>query len=471
VLITGGTGGLGALLARHLATAHGARRLLLASRSGEAAAGASELKGELAELGCDVRIAACDVSKRADLERLLASVPAEHPLGLVLHTAGVLDDGVIESLDGERLARAMAPKVDAAVNLHELVGSAAELVLFSSVAASLGSPGQGNYAAANSFLDALAHHRRAAGLPGVSLAWGAWERTGSGVTGSATGGGMIGGGATGGGMTGGGATGGGMAGTLGETDRARLARMGIGSLAEEHGLELFDLARTLDAPPLLVPVRLEMAALRAQAKAGTLPAVMRGLIRAQTRRASDARGSLARKLAGSPQSEWDGIVMELVRGHVAGVLGHASAESIEPGRAFKELGFDSLAAVELRNRLSRASGLKLPSTLIFDHPTPAAVAEHVRRRISPDAAAADRDPREAEIRQTIASLPIARLRSAGLLDLLLALADADSSAASDTSAAGAAGGEQGEEASSIGSMDAQSLIERALEIGGVESRA
>jgi NAD(P)-dependent dehydrogenase (short-subunit alcohol dehydrogenase family)/acyl carrier protein len=347
VLITGGTGGLGSLLARHLVTEHGARRLLLVSRSGPQARGAETLTAELRGLGCDVRIAACDVSRREQLEQLLASIPKKHPLSLAVHTAGVLDDGVIESLDGERLSRVLAPKVDAAVNLHELVGPA-ELILFSSAAAAVGSPGQGSYAAANSFLDALAAHRRALGLPGRSLAWGAWAT--------------------------------GMAGTLSEAERASFERQGVFPFSDEEGLNLLDTARGM-SQALLLPVRLDMVRLRAQAKAGMLPAILRGLIRTPARRASDAQGSLSGKLAQAPESEWDSIVAELVRGHVADVLGHTS-EAVDPRRPFKEAGFDSLAAIELRNRLSHATGLKLPSTLIFDHPTPAAVTALVRSKVA-----------------------------------------------------------------------------------------
>jgi acyl transferase domain-containing protein/acyl carrier protein len=352
VLITGGTGGLGALLARHLVTDLGVRRLLLVSRTGAQAEGAAALEAELRERGCDVRIAACDVSRKAALEELLASLSPQHPLSLVVHTAGVLDDGVLESLDGERLARVLAPKVDAAINLHESIGQT-ELILFSSAAAAVGSPGQSNYAAANSFLDALATHRRAHGLPGMSLAWGAWER----------------------------ATG--MAGTLSEADRVSFERQGVFPLSDVQGLELFDIARGLDAP-LLLPIRLNTTTLRAQAKAGMLPAVLSGLIRAPARRAADAQGSLNSKLSAAPESEWDAIVAELVRAHVAGVLGHASSAAVDPQRPFKEAGFDSLAAVELRNRLSQATGLKLPSTLVFDHPTPAAVAALVRAKVAPN---------------------------------------------------------------------------------------
>jgi acyl transferase domain-containing protein/acyl carrier protein len=349
VLITGGTGGLGALVARHLVVEHGARRLLLVSRSGPQAQGAETLAAELQGLGCDVRIAACDVSRKEQLEQLLASIPETHALGLVVHTAGVLDDGVIESLDGERLSRVMAPKVDAAVNLHELVGPV-ELILFSSAAAAVGSPGQGAYAAANSFLDTLAAHRRALGLPGRSLAWGAWERAS------------------------------GMAGTLSDAERVSFERQGVFPFSDEEGLELLDTTRGM-SQALLLPVRLDMARLRAQAKAGMQPAILRGLIRTPARRASDARGSLDGKLAQAPESEWDSIVAELVRGHVAGVLGQVP-EAVDLRRPFKEAGFDSLAAIELRNRLSQATGLTLPSTLIFDHPTPAAVAAMVRSEVA-----------------------------------------------------------------------------------------
>jgi polyketide synthase 12 len=353
VLITGGTGGLGALLALHLAREHGVRHLLLLSRRGEEAGGARELGVALAELGCEARIVACDVSQRAQLERVIAAIPKEHPLTAVVHAAGVLDDGVIEALDGERLARVMAPKVDAAINLHELTSDMelSEFILFSSAVGTLGGPGQGSYAAANVFLDSLARHRRAAGLPGISLAFGAW------------------------------ATATGMTVELSGSDRGRFERAGIAALSDEQGLRLIDLARGSDHA-LLLPVGLDMAVLRAQARAGVLPAILRGLVRMPTRRAADGQGSLARSLAGAPKSEWERITLELVRSHVAAVLGHPSPDAVEEGRSFKELGFDSLGAVELRNRLSQATGLRLPATLIFDHPTPTAVAKYVLSRVA-----------------------------------------------------------------------------------------
>jgi 5-hydroxydodecatetraenal polyketide synthase CpkA len=429
VLITGGTGGLGALLARHLVSERGVKKLLLVSRSGPEAEGAQALQHQLRELGGEVRIAACDVSERTQLQELLASISAESPLSMVVHAAGVLDDGVLESLDAERLARVMTPKVAAAVNLHELAG-AAELILFSSVAATVGSPGQGNYAAANAFLDALAAQRRAQGLPGMSLAWGAWEQAG------------------------------GMTQALGDADRARLSRIGIASLSEQLGLELFDVALGL-AQPLLIPMRLDTAALRVQARAGVLPALLSGLIRVPARRASDTQGALASRLADAPEAERPAIVAEHVRGEVAGVLGHASVEAVDPQRAFKEAGFDSLAAVELRNRLSQASGLKLPSTLIFDHPTPAAVAEYLLGRLAP-AASSDGDPREAEIRRLITSVPISRMQSAGVLDLLLALADSEGDASHPSEPNGAP-----EDGAGLRDMDVEGLLGKALEINRV----
>jgi acyl carrier protein len=335
---------LGALFARHLAGRHGVRNLVLVSRRGLAAPGAGELAAELEEAGCRVRVAACDVADRGQLAGLIGSL--EQPLTGVIHAAGVLDDATIGSLTAEKLARVMRPKVDAALLLDELTADMelSAFVLFSSVAALIGSPGQGNYAAANAVLDALAAQRRAQGLPASSLAWGLWAEERS------------------------------MAGALDEASVARWARMGIQVLPEELGLELFDQAQRLDTA-LLAPVRLDQGALRAQARAGMLPALFRSLVRAPARRAANTGGSLAERLAALPQADWERVTLELVRGQVAAILGHATPEAIDPARAFKALGFDSLAAVELRNRLTQATGLRLPTTLIFDHPSPAAVTQ------------------------------------------------------------------------------------------------
>ncbi len=353
VLITGGTGGLGAAVAIHFAKEHGARRLLLASRSGPGAEGAEGLVEQLAALGCQASIASCDVCDREQVRALLKQIPAEHPLDVVVHAAGVIDDDVVTAVEVEQLQRVMAPKVDAALHLHE-IARPRELILFSSIAATLGSPRRASYAAANSFLDALARHRRQAGLPAVSLAFGLWEMS-TGMTGDAT-----------------------------DSERNRMIDRfrrteGLVPLSDDQGLGLLDVARGVGAA-VLAPVRLDLGALRAQARGGLLPAVLRGLVRAPARRASD-QGSLARRLAGVPESEWDTFVLEFVRGHVAAVLGHASADAIDIDRAFNDLGFDSLGAIELRNRLTQAAGVRLSSTLVFDHPTTAAVAALLRSKV------------------------------------------------------------------------------------------
>jgi acyl transferase domain-containing protein/NADPH:quinone reductase-like Zn-dependent oxidoreductase/acyl carrier protein len=349
VLITGGTGGLGALVARHLVAESGVRSLLLASRRGLEAEGAPELQRELQELGASVTVASCDVSDRCEVEGLLGLVPEEHPLGAVVHAAGVLDDGVIESLTAERADRVLAPKVDAAWHLHELTADLplSAFVLFSSAAGTLGAAGQGNYAAANAFLDALAAYRRRRGLPGIAMAWGQWEQLD------------------------------GMGGRLEEADLARLARWGMAALPSEEGLEIFDAAPAMDES-LVIAARLDAGALRAQARAGMAPALLRGLVRGSSRRASTgAGGSLARRLAEVSEHDRQGIVLDTVLAEAAAVLGHASGKAVGARRTFKELGFSSLTAIELRNRLSAATGLRLPGTLVFDYPTPAAVAEHL----------------------------------------------------------------------------------------------
>ena len=375
VLITGGTGGLGGLLARHLVQAHRARRLLLTSRRGEEAQGAAELQRELRELGAEVTIAACDVAERAQVQALLDSIPSEHPLDAVVHAAGVLDDGVIESLSADQVERVLRPKVDAALHLHELTAGLEleAFVMYSSAAPLLGGPGQGNYAAANAFLDALAQHRRAHGLAGASLAWGLWT-------------------------TDRGAIGGSGASAVDERLRADMgtlvrevadpvqfieqirARLGLLALQPADGLALFDAAVSADRA-LLVPVRLDGVVLRSQARAGQLPALLRGLVSVPARRGRGGGGSLAERLVGVAEEERDAVVLEVVRSAVAAVLGFDSQRSIETGRAFKELGFDSLTAVELRNRLNATTGLRLPSTLVFDHPTPAAVAAFLRSQV------------------------------------------------------------------------------------------
>ncbi|MER7751903.1 type I polyketide synthase, partial [Kitasatospora sp. NPDC097643] len=369
VLVTGGTGALGALLARHLVTRHGVRHLLLTSRRGADAPGAAELVADLAALGAEATITACDTGDRAALADLLTAVPAAHPLTAVIHTAGVTDDGVIGSLTPDRLDAVLRPKADGARHLHELTAGLdlAAFVLFSSAAGLFGGPGQGNYAAANAALDALAEHRRARGLPATSLAWGLWAQA-SGVSGHLT-----------------------------ENDLARMERSGLGPLPSDEGLALFDAAlaaqRAQDGGAVLVPMRISTAVLRSRAADGQVPPLLRGLVRAPLRRAvrtatgpaaAGAAGQLADRLAALSPADQERELLDLVRGRVAAVLGYPNAAAVDAERAFKELGFDSLTAVELRNQVGAASGLRLPATLVFDYPSPAALAVHLRAELLGD---------------------------------------------------------------------------------------
>ncbi|MEU8702272.1 SDR family NAD(P)-dependent oxidoreductase [Streptomyces sp. NPDC048680] len=355
VLLTG-AGVLGGHLARHLVTEHGARHLVLASRRGAEAPGAAELVAELAESGATARFAQCDVTDRAAVDALLAGLPAEHPLTAVVHTAGALDDGVVTALTADRLPAVLRPKADAAWHLHEATRDRglAAFVLFSSAAATLGTPAQANYAAANAFLDALAERRRTEGLPATSLAWGLWA--------DATG----------------------LTGHLDAADVARAGRGGIAAMATAEGLALFDAAgRTGDA--VTVTARLDLAALRA----GAAPRLLRDLTGApaapvaSAARPVDDGAALVARITALPATERAHALLDVVRGHAADVLGHATPDAVDFARGFKELGFDSLTAVELRNRLGSATGLRLATTLVFDHPTPSALADHLLGALLP----------------------------------------------------------------------------------------
>ncbi|HXC45262.1 MAG TPA: type I polyketide synthase, partial [Solirubrobacteraceae bacterium] len=354
-LLTGGTGALGRLVARHLVVAHGVRSLVLASRRGPDADGAGELERELTELGAQVRVVACDVADRDQLKSLIESVSPEVPLRMVVHAAGVLDDGAIASLTPRRLDRVLEVKLDAAWHLHELTREhdLAAFVLFSSVAGILGSPGQGNYAAGNSFLDALAAHRRALGLPAVSMAWGWWRQIS------------------------------GMAGELAAADRERTSHMGMSALSGEEGLALFDAACESECS-LAVPMRLDLRTLASLAREMRLPSVLRALVRLPGGQTSHQVGALSRRLGELPASQRRDALLHAVQVEVASVLGHPTPASVAMRQSFSELGFDSLAAIELRNRLSQASGMGLPATLIFDYPTPTALGDYLLEAIAPD---------------------------------------------------------------------------------------
>ncbi|UOX89175.1 type I polyketide synthase [Amycolatopsis sp. FBCC-B4732] len=356
VLITGGTGLLGSLVARHVAAA-GAGHIVLTSR--RAAERAGQLVADLTAAGARVTVAECDAADRTALAGVLAAIPAEFPLRTVIHAAGVLDDGLLAGLTPDRLATVLKPKADAARNLHELTRDLTGFFLFSSAAGLLGNAGQAGYAAANAYLDALAAHRRANGLPATSLAWGLWDEASD------------------------------LTRQLGDEGRAKVSRAGLRPLSTEEGLRLFDTARAT-AEAVLVPMHLDVAALRRQFGTGGVPPLLRGLVRPAIRKAAAAGAVPLTGLTGD-------ALRDVVLAQVAGVLGFAGPEAIPAGVGFPEMGFDSLTAVELRNRLIGLTGLRLPATLVFDHPTPDALVEFLGGELvpaEPEASTADTAPEE-----------------------------------------------------------------------------
>ena len=386
VLITGAGGVLAGLLARHLVTRHGVGHLLLISR------GPVDTTA-LTALGARVTSVACDVADREALARALAGVPVDHPLTAVIHAAGVADDGLLEKLTEEQFERVLRPKLDGAWNLHDLTAHAdlSAFILFSSVAGLFGAAGQANYAAANASLDALAQLRHAEGLAATSLAWGMWEPS-TGVSGH-----------------------------LDAADHARIARGGILPLATSAGLDLFDAATGSDHA-LLSLVALD----RSRLDVTDSPAPLRGLARPPRRRADrataasrrDAADSLAARFAVLDAAGRRELVHDLVRAQVAAVLGHTDTD-LDTDRTFRELGFDSLTGMELRGKLTATTDLRLPATLVFDHPTPDALAAHLHARLLATSAS---ETESAAARAAVAGIPIDRLRESGLLDALLRLA-------------------------------------------------
>ena len=354
-LITGGTGMAGSALARHLVARYGVPHVVLVSRGGERADGVAELVAELGEAGATVSVLACDVGDRDAVANLLARLPAQYPLRGVFHAAGVLDDAVIGSLTPERIDTVLRSKVDGAWNLHELTRDMdlSAFVVFSSMAGIVGAPGQGNYAAANSFLDGLAAYRHARGLPGLSMAWGMWEDAST------------------------------MTQHLGDRDKARMSRVGLAALPTRDALGLFDAALTGEQA-VVVATRLDTGALARNGAA--LPPLLRELATRPTRRVLDhtdmvSMTGLRARLQGLTPEQRQRELAELVCSNAATVLGHSAAD-VNAEDAFGDLGFDSLTAVELRNRLKIATGLTLSPTLIFDHPTPAALAEHLDTQLA-----------------------------------------------------------------------------------------
>jgi polyketide synthase 12 len=429
VLVSGGTGTLGGLVARHLAAGHGVRDLVLVSRRGAGARGVARLAAGLAGAGAGVRVVACDAADRDALAQVLASVPARRPLVAVVHCTGVLDDGAIGSLTAQRVSTVLRAKADAAWNLHELTAgmNLAAFLLFSSAAGVLGSPGQGNYTAANAFLDALAQWRRDRGRPGLSLAWGLWERGSE--------------------MTGG----------LSATDLARFTRSGMRALTTGDAMRLFDAALGA-GEPVLVPVRLDLAALRSRGR--DLPPMLAGLAGPAARPAAAgpavaADGGVAARVAALDFAQATEALEELITTQAAAVLGHPSLNAVEPGMAFRDLGFDSLTALELRNRLAAATGLRLPATVTFDYPNPIALAAHLFGQLRP--AATEPDDEEARLRKAFASISFSRLRSAGVMEVLLNLIGAEEQGRVSA---------ESDEADEIDTLDTESLIDMALTEAG-----
>ena len=355
VIITGGTGMAGSAVANHLVARYGVAYVVLASRSGADAEGVAELVGELESAGAQVSVVACDVADRDAVVALIAQLPPQYPLKGVFHAAGVLDDGLIASLTPERMDAVLRAKVDGAWNLHELTQDLdlSAFVMFSSMAGIVGAPGQGNYAAANNFLDGLAAHRRAHGLAGLSVAWGLWEQASA------------------------------MTRHLADRDKARMTRAGLAPLPTFRALQLFDDAMLADRP-VLVAARLDAAGLSAS---GGVPPLLRELVTRPGRRlvadtdSTVSMSELAARLQGLSPEQRHSQLVELVCTNAATVLGRSSAD-IDADVAFQDLGFDSLTAVELRNRLKTATGLTLSPALIFDYPTPTALAEHVDGQLS-----------------------------------------------------------------------------------------
>jgi NAD(P)-dependent dehydrogenase (short-subunit alcohol dehydrogenase family) len=392
VLVTGGTGALGRHTARGLAR-QGADHVLLVSRAGDQAPGAADLVAELNALGAKATVAACDVADAEALRTLLAAVPAEHPLTAVVHAAGIGDLTPLAGTGTDRLAAVLAAKADGARNLDALCGDLEAFVLFSSAAATWGGAGQGAYAAANAALDAVAENRAARGLPATAIAWGPWAGPGMGE---------------------------------GSTGDA-LRRRGLPPMQAEPALAA--MKHAVDSGDPCVTVACVDWARFAPAFTARRPSpLLADLPEAATEeRDTEAvrdAAALRADLTALPEWERGERLSEVVRAQAAVVLGHAGAAEIEPGRPFRDLGFDSLSAVRLRDRLRAATGLPVAATAVFDHPTPARLAEHLLTHVTAPLVTAGpaESGADAEVRRTLATIPVSRLREAGVLDLLLRLA-------------------------------------------------
>ena len=429
VLITGGTGTLGTHLARHLITHHGIHNLLLLSRQGPTAPGATQLTTELQELGAHITITACDTTNRQALRHTLDHIPPHAPLTGIIHAAGTLDDATFTQLTDTQWHTVLRTKIDTARNLHELTThhDLALFALFSSIAGTLGSPGQANYAAANAYLDALAQHRHHHGLPATSLAWGLWQQPTT------------------------------MTQHLTPQDTARINRTGILPMTTTQALTLFDTALTT-GHPTLIPAQLTTTHTTTETETET-PHILRHLKRTRrtaTNTTTHQHTTLATQLTGHTPPEQNHIILELIRTQAAIVLGHDTSTAITPDETFKDLGFDSLSAVEFRNRLQTTTGLKLPATTVFDHPTPMALVEYIRQNMpgieKPNGSGAGSEYSESYIRALLERIPIGALRESGMIEIALRLART-------VEAAPAAEADEGKD---ITTLDVDELIDFAM---------
>ncbi|WP_067186862.1 type I polyketide synthase [Microtetraspora niveoalba] len=358
VLVTGGTGALGAHVARWLAR-RGAEHVVLVSRAGREAPGLTELEADLTTLGARVTVAACDMAERADVARLIHRLGAqEPPLRAVVHAAGVSTSAPLTETTLAELGRTAAAKIAGARHLDELLDPRRldAVVYFSSIAGIWGVGEQAGYAAANAYLDALAQRRGAEGVRAISVAWGPWD-----------GGGMV-----------------------DQAIKEPMRRRGIALLAPDPAMRALQHAMDQDTGTVTVadiawdrfvpaftalrPSRFFDEIPEARQLTASTPAVAPN---------ADRLAALRQKLAGLPPGDRELHLLDLVRAHAAAVLGHDTPNAIEIGRPFRECGFDSLTAVELRNRLGEATGLTLPATMVFDHPTPVLLADHLREAVLP----------------------------------------------------------------------------------------
>ncbi len=337
MLIIGGTGTLGAHVARHYITNRGARHLLLTSRRGPNAPGADQLTTELTQLGAHITITACDTTDPHQLTQLLTTIPQQHPLTSIIHAAATLNDTTLTNLTPHHLHTVLTTKANTAWHLHhhtqQHTPTLTEFILFSSIAGILGNPGQANYAAANTYLDALAHHRHTQGLPAHSLAWGLWADTSTLTT------------------------------NLNPTHHQRIQQTGIHPLTTTHALTLLTTTQTTTTP-LLIPAHL------------ATPRVERPRA-AAVRAGAEAEQRFTDRLAEASEAQRERLLVELVLDAVAEVLRLSASAASDPDRGFLDLGFDSLTAVELRNRLTATTGLRLPTTAVFDYPTPTVLAAYL----------------------------------------------------------------------------------------------